>query len=146
MSAALDPLPVEIGADGITAGEARNRLAAVLGGAPFDAAWRARIESVELRVPMEQGPGDDALFEAYRRLLRLWNVAEPPPIASHRRFVGPLLVMLKRLTRRLLAFEIDPFFARQASFNRAVLDLVRVLLAEIGRLRRKVSELERERR
>ena len=38
--------------------------------------------------------------------------------------------------------EVEPALARQARFNRAVLDLIGLLLAEIGRLRRRLREVD----
>ncbi len=141
-NAASARTPVSIGTVGVDPADALARLERVHAIAAPSAAYLARVDGYELRIPLEQGPEDEALFEAYRRMLRLWNVAEAPPIASHRRVVGPLLVAAKKLARRILAFELDPFFERQASFNRAVLDLVRILIADLGRLRRRVRELE----
>lgn len=134
--------PVSIGTVGLDPADALTRLERVHALPAPNPAHLARVDGYALRIPLEQGPEDEALFDAYRRMLRLWNVAEVPPIASHRRVVGPVLVAAKKLTRRILAFELDPFFERQASFNRAVLDLIRVLIADLGRLRRRVRELE----
>lgn len=136
---------VSIGTAGLGAEEVATRLDALIASKADPTGRLAAVDSYRLRVPLEQGPEDEALFEAYRRMLRLWNVAEQPPIASHRRLVGPLLVFAKRLVRRALAFELEPMLARQASFNQAALALVRFLLAELGRLRRRVRELEGER-
>lgn len=133
---------LSIGATGLVSGEAAVRVESFLetGGGANDRL--AAVDQYRLRIPLEQGPEDEALFEAYRRMLRLWNVAEQPPIASHRRVVGPVIVRVKRLARRAMAFELEPMLERQASFNHAALALVRFLLAEVGRLRRRVRELE----
>ncbi|MFN7952588.1 MAG: hypothetical protein U0610_12760 [bacterium] len=134
--------PVSIGTRGLDPGEALARLARIHAAAVAAPERLVAVDAYALRIPLEQGAEDEALFDAYRRMLRLWNVAESPPIASHRRLVGPLVVRAKKLTRRIVAFELDPFFERQTSFNRAVLDLVRVLIADLGRLRERVRELE----
>lgn len=143
--ASVDPLArprISIGAAGLDPEEAMKRLQALLASDADPGERLAAIDSYRLRIPLEQGPQDEALFDAYRRMLRLWNVAEQPPIASHRPIVGPVLVRAKRLVRRVLAFELEPMLERQASFNHAAVAIIRFLLAEIGRLRRRVRELE----
>lgn len=136
---------VSIGTIGLRSEEALARLEALMGSGDAIDAKLAAVDAYRLRIPLEQGPEDEALFEAYRRMLRLWNVAERPPIASHRRTIGPILVLAKRAVRRALAFELEPMLERQAGFNQAALALVRILLAEIGRLRTRVRELEKAR-
>lgn len=136
---------VSIGTTGLAPDEALARLEALEAARGEPNGRLAAVDAYRLRIPLEQGPEDEALFDAYRRMLRLWNVAEHPPITSHRRIVGPLVVRAKRLVRRALAFELEPMLERQASFNHAALALVRFLLAEIGRLRRRVRELEETR-
>ncbi len=131
-----------IGTVGLAADEAAARVESFLEAGREASERLAAVDAYRLRIPLEQGPEDEALFEAYRRMLRLWNVAEQPPIASHRRVVGPVIVRVKRLVRRALAFELEPTLERQARFNHAALALVRFLLAEVGRLRRRVRELE----
>lgn len=133
---------LSVGTTGLAADEAAARVESFLEAGEGADQRLAAVDAYRLRIPLEQGPEDEALFDAYRRMLRLWNVAEQPPIASHRRVVGPVIVRLKRLVRRAMAFELEPMLERQASFNHAALALVRFLLAEVGRLRRRLRELE----
>lgn len=136
-------LPIRIGVRELSEAEAMRRLAVVLDSVKLGETRSKDLERYVLKIPLEQGPEDRALFEAYRRMLRSWNVAERPPLESHRPVIGPWIVRAKKLTRRALAFELDPFFERQTRFNRAVLELVRLMLTEIGRLRRRNRELEK---
>ncbi len=141
MSDSTQAASVHFGLDGMDEAEVRSRLerhAPPL--APSEAL--VRVDTYELSIPLEQDEGDEEVFEAYRRMAREWNVAEPPPLASHRPVLGRAITFAKRLLRRLIAFEVEPPLERQARFNRAALDLIGLLLAEIQRLRRRVRELE----
>lgn len=136
------PPRLRLGLDGLTESVVLERLAARAAAGRLDGARRAAVDGYRLKVPLEQDEDDEEIFEAYRRLARDWNVAEAAPIVSHRRWVGPWIVRAKRFVRRAVAFEVEPALARQARFNRAVLDLIGLLLAEIGRLRGRLRDLE----
>jgi len=83
-----------------------------------------RVASIELRT----FGGDDGASEIFRRCCVAWDVDRVPPITSHRRFVGPLLVALKRLARRMLRFQTEAQLSRQREFNWNLLLVVRELL------------------
>jgi hypothetical protein len=72
--------------------------------------------------------GDDTASEIFRRCCITWEIDRTPPITSHRPFVGPLLVALKRITRRLLRFQTEAQLAMQRDFNWHLLLVLRELL------------------
>jgi len=72
--------------------------------------------------------GDDAASEIFRRCCVTWEVDRVTPITSHRPVIGPVLVAVKRVVRRLLRFQLEPHLSRQRDFNWNLLLLLRELL------------------
>ncbi len=72
--------------------------------------------------------GDSAASEFFRRCCVTWEVDRPAPITSHRKFVGPILVAVKNLTRRALRFQNEVPLSRQRDFNWNLLLVLRELL------------------
>jgi O-antigen chain-terminating methyltransferase len=68
---------------------------------------------------------------------RLWENREALPSTSHRRFLGPLLMGLKRLFRPLGDFLLSSRLETQREFNLH-------LLREMGTLTRRVEDLPRD--
>ena len=77
--------------------------------------------------------GDDAASEIFRRCCVTWEVDRLPALSSHRPLVGPLLVAVKRVARRLLRFQTEAQFSRQRDFNWNLLLVLRELLERDGR-------------
>lgn len=61
-------------------------------------------------------------LEKLRRLCQLWEVDLKPPstITSHRRFIGPVIVALKRAAYPVLRFFMRETLRKQRDFNAAV--------------------------
>jgi len=71
----------------------------------------------------------DAVLEKLRSLCQLWDVdIRIGEIKSHRRFLGPLIVSLKRFFYPVLRVFLRDFIRQQRRFNAGVI----ALLAEIA--------------
>ena len=79
--------------------------------------------------------GDDATAEIFRRCCVTWEVDRQPPITSHRPWIGPPLVAVKRMLRRVLRFQTEAPLSRQRDFNWNLLLLLREMLERDGRRR-----------
>jgi hypothetical protein len=90
----------------------------------LDPAEVERVSEMKLRT----FDGEDAASEIFRRCCVTWEVDREPPITSHRAGVGPLLVALKTVVRRLLRFQTEAQLNRQREFNWNLLLVVRELL------------------
>jgi hypothetical protein len=102
----------------------RARLADRLARGILDHEEIARVSAMPLRT----FAGDDASSEIFRRCCVTWEVDRVPPLTSHRPLIGPLLVALKRVARRLLRFQTEVQFSRQRDFNWNLLLVLRELL------------------
>lgn len=58
------------------------------------------------------------------RLAELAAISDVPSVVSHRRFVGFLVVRVKRSAARVLRWCLSPVLARQEAFNKALVDLL----------------------
>ncbi len=115
---------------GGTVGETvRARLAERLARGILDRDEIARVSTMPLRTFV----GDDAASEIFRRCCVTWEVDRVPTLTSHRPLVGPLLVAVKRVARRLLRFQTEAQFSRQRDFNWNLLLVLRELLERDGR-------------
>jgi hypothetical protein len=83
-------------------------------------------------MPLRTFAGDDAASEIFRRCCVTWEVDRVPALTSHRPLVGPLLVAMKRVARRLLRFQTEAQFSRQRDFNWNLLLVLRELLERNG--------------
>jgi hypothetical protein len=72
--------------------------------------------------------GSDAASEVFRRCCVTWEVDREAPITSHRPVIGPLLVAVKSLVRRVLRFQTEAQLSRQRDFNWNLLLVLRELL------------------
>jgi hypothetical protein len=72
--------------------------------------------------------GDEAASEIFRCCCVTWDVDRETPITSHRAVIGPVLVAVKRLVRRLLRFLTEAQLSRQRDFNWNLLLVLRELL------------------
>ncbi len=84
----------------------------------------ARVAAMRLHI----FEGDEAASEIFRRCCVTWEVDREAPITSHRPIVGPLLVAVKRVARRLLRFLSEGQLSRQRDFNWNLLLVLRELL------------------
>jgi hypothetical protein len=107
----------------------RARLADRLARSILDGDEIARVS----RMPLRTFAGDDAASEIFRRCCVTWEVDRVPALTSHRPLIGPLLVAIKRVARRLLRFQTEAQFSRQRDFNWNLLLVLRELLERDGR-------------
>jgi len=114
---------------GAVAETVRARVAERLARGVLDCDEIARVSTMALRT----FAGDDAASEIFRRCCVTWEVDRLPALTSHRPLVGPLLVAVKRVARRLLRFQTEAQFSRQRDFNWNLLLVLRELLERDGR-------------
>lgn len=79
-----------------------------------------------------------------RKLHRNWDVAASAgAITSHRKVLGPLLVLVKRIGAKLLRFFGAAFWTRQTEYNAANVRFNAVVLEELTRLSEENRQLQR---
>lgn len=72
--------------------------------------------------------GDEATSEFFRRCCVTWEVDLIPPLRSHRRVIGGVLVGFKSVVQRLLRFLTEKQLSRQRDFNWNLLLVLREIL------------------
>lgn len=82
----------------------------------------------ELDLSLIEGDLDlsEKQLEKLRRLCQSWDI-ELRITGSHRRYIGPIIVFIKRLTYPLLRLLLKPVIEQQRDFNSATI----ALLAEV---------------
>jgi hypothetical protein len=79
-----------------------------------------------------------------RKLHSNWDVAaSAATITSHRKILGPILVVVKRIGFRLIRFFGSAFFTRQTEYNAATVRFNTVVLEELTRLTEENRQLRR---
>ena len=79
-----------------------------------------------------------------RKLHLNWDVAASASIiTSHRKVIGPILVLIKRVSFKLIKFFGSAFFTRQTEYNAAGVRLNSLILEELVRLSEENKELRR---
>ena len=104
-----------------------------------------RIAQIELEVT-EVAPGFQSEIEHHLAALNdTWDTAGEPVITSHRRILGPVIVGVKRLLRRLTKPYITLVLARQVEFNSTLLHLLNAFVLPVrDRLREGIASLQRK--
>ena len=70
-------------------------------------------------------------LEKLRRLCQLWDIKlRPADISSHRPFIGPIIVTIKKLMFRLLSVLMKDVIHQQKSFNAAAIDMIGEVISE----------------
>ena len=78
-----------------------------------------------------------------RKLHSTWDMAAGgSAIKSHRKLLGPLMVLSKKIATKFLRFFGAPFFTRQTEFNAANVRFNSVVLEEITRLSEENRQLQ----
>lgn len=78
----------------------------------------------KLKLPLVGGAltVSDKDLEQLRRLCQLWDVElQPVAISSHRRFVGPIIVAIKKLLMPFMRAILKDTLKRQRDFNAATI-------------------------
>lgn len=76
----------------------------------------------------------DVELEKLRILCRSWDIdLRPSRITSHRKFIGPLIVAIKKLLFPLIRFFLKDLIQQQRSYNAASLALIAEIAARKGK-------------
>jgi hypothetical protein len=76
----------------------------------------------------------DELLERLRRAAQIWDVSlKQRPITSHRKFIGPVIVGVKKLIFPVISFFLADTLRQQRDFNAAVLRCLVELARKDGR-------------
>lgn len=71
----------------------------------------------------------DSLYMNIQKMNEIWEIRDFT-IRSHRKFIGPFLVLAKRAVRKTLYWLIRPYWEQQINFNaattRAISDICRI--------------------
>jgi hypothetical protein len=79
-----------------------------------------------------------------RKLHSNWDMAASGEvIKSHRKVLGPLMVLTKKIATKFLRFFGAPFFTRQTEFNSANVRFSSVVLEELTRLSEENRQLQK---
>ncbi len=79
-----------------------------------------------------------------RKLHRHWDVAASGgAITSHRKIIGPLFVLIKKIGFRAIQFFGSAFLTKQTDYNAACVRFNAVVLEEIARLNEENKQLQR---
>ncbi len=79
-----------------------------------------------------------------RKLHQHWDVAASgSAITSHRRALGPILVLIKKIGFKVIRFFGSAFLTRQTDFNAASVRFNSVVLEELTRLTEENKQLQR---
>ena len=85
---------------------------------------------------------EDSNFKTFHYLYGNWDIIREFQITSHRPFIGPFIVLIKKFVRFLVRLYTKPIFKKQAGFNRDLILLDREILKELRDLRREVEALK----
>jgi O-antigen chain-terminating methyltransferase len=80
-------------------------------------------------------PGSQCLDEIRNYLALLQNQCQPgiePPISSHRRLIGPIIVFAKKVLRKILRYVTNKIMSRQIEFNRLLIKFLQILEQELN--------------
>jgi O-antigen chain-terminating methyltransferase len=81
-------------------------------------------------------------FRRFHYLYGNWDITKEFQITSHRPFIGPFIVIAKRLIRFLVKSYTKSIFKNQAGFNRDLILLNKEILKELKDLRKDVEALK----
>ncbi len=90
----------------------------------------------------DQNP--DALENHREYINQNWDIKVAAPIKSHRRFIGPLIIFLKKLISLLLRPVTNTILESQARFNSELVRLLNILTHKTRELETKYQYLKRE--
>jgi hypothetical protein len=85
---------------------------------------------------------EDSAFRPFHYLYGTWDITREFQITSHRSFVGPFIVLVKKAVRFLVRLYTKSIFKKQAGFNRDLILLNKEILREIKELRREMEALK----
>ncbi len=99
-----------------------SRLAARVASGDLSPATIRNVERASFRAVPDGLELEDDAVERLRRLCQLWDVRIlSRGVTSHRRFLGPIIVMAKTLLFKVLQFLLKDTLHQQRSFNAEVI-------------------------
>ncbi|MCM1082008.1 MAG: FkbM family methyltransferase [Clostridium sp.] len=90
---------------------------------------------------------NDHLSEIYRLIPELERTRENVarrPITSHRKFIGGIIVFLKKVVRKLTKFYVEPIALQQTEFNNTVTPIIGRMTQAVAEIDSEVGELKKE--
>lgn len=81
-------------------------------------------------------------FRRFHYLYGNWDITKEFQITSHRPFIGPFIVLAKRLIRFLVRSYTKSIFKNQAGFNKDLILLNKEILKELKDLKKDVEALK----
>lgn len=93
------------------------------------------------RAPMSEDLLKDLDLELYNNNLR-WNIVTELPITSHRKIIGPLLVIGRKLVVKYLRWYINPPHDQQRNFNGSITRSINLLRNIVVALNEQVIKLQ----
>lgn len=83
------------------------------------------LQRVDLRILQGDLRASAAQLEKLRRLCQIWDVRlRPRTISSHRKFVGPIIVTVKKLLFPIMEFLLRDAMRQQREFNATTIRLL----------------------
>lgn len=74
-------------------------------------------------------------LEEYQSLInRTWNYSANYPISSHRKYIGKLIIFVKKCIRKLLGWYINPLVEKQVEFNANMVQAYNELIIQLRKL------------
>jgi len=81
--------------------------------------------------------------EVYETLMRLAELPlDGTAIHSHRKYIGWVIVAVKKFFRYWTRKYTDPLFARQTNFNYQLVDVLMSITERLGRLEQRLKSIE----
>lgn len=105
---------------------------------------REEIENVsERRLDIFLDVEENSTFRPLHYLYGNWDVTREFQITSHRAFIGPFIVAIKKFIRFLVRLYTKTIFKKQSEFNRDSILLSREIIKELRNLRKDIEALKR---
>ena len=89
------------------------------------------LKELELSLTKSELDVSDEILERLRLCCQLWDVKiNPEEIKSHRKFIGPIIIALKKLLFPILNAFFKNFIRQQKDFNAATIALIGKFIEE----------------
>jgi len=95
--------------------------------------------------PQVSGIESGGLMESLREANMAWQVQVRRPILSHRRFVRPLVIKIRKILQQEIRWTVDPIVDKQEHFNALIVRVLNALAESIESLRRDQEKDRQER-
>lgn len=108
---------------------------------------KAKGNIIDIPDGLDLTPSDKAIYEIQHHLSAVnnsWDINIETPITSNRRFIGGLVIFVKKVIRKLLRWYFNPPLARQINFNVNITKAFNKLSAELQKQLEIVPEMQRQ--